>query len=144
MALGEHPVDLPQRAPEIVLLVEGVGGDHGVDGPAGGEPQIGELALVAFHRHPFLGGLEPQVGDQVGIGIDRECFRSRQRHRDRVAGEAELEHSSSGRDVAEQVQFLLARDALAIGHARSHGRQCGPPARRPWGPNGATVAMAQD
>ena len=111
--------------------------------PLGANPRSASSPLVALHRHPGLGGPSAQVGDQLGIGVDRERLRSGQRQRDRIAGEAELEHPASRRDVAEQVQFVLAGDALAVGHARSHGRQCGPPARRPRGPNGATVAMPQ-
>ena len=48
----EHPVDLSQRAAEVVVVIEGVVGDDEVDRAARGEAEVGEVAAVALDRDP--------------------------------------------------------------------------------------------
>ena len=49
-----------------------------------------------------------------------------------VAGDAELDDPATAGDVAEQVQLVVAGDALAVGHVLAHARQCGASGARSW------------
>ena len=66
----EDAVHLAQQAGQVVDAVERVRGDDDVDRAAGGEAEVGEVALVALDAHLGALGRGAQVGDRLGRRIE--------------------------------------------------------------------------
>jgi hypothetical protein len=116
----EDPVHLAHRAVEVGFVVERVVRHHDVDRAAGGEAEVGQVAVVALDGDLRRRRRAAQVGDAVGIRIEGDRLRTRLREGDRVAGDAQLDDAPPPRDVAEQVQLVVARHPGAVGHVPAH------------------------
>ena len=63
---------LAEDASEVVDVVERVHGEHHVDRAARREAEVAEIALVALDRHVGVGRGDAQVGEALGVGVDRD------------------------------------------------------------------------
>ncbi len=116
----EHPVHLAQRAAEVVIVVEAVVGEHEVDRAARGEPEVGQLALVALDGHARRRRRRPEVGDAIGVRIEGDGLRPTHRQGHRVAGDPQLDHALPAAHVAEHVQLVIVGHTLAVRHPLAH------------------------
>jgi hypothetical protein len=99
---------LPHHARKIVCF-RGCGGEDQIDGRAGDETKIGEIAHVELHPNlGLVGGLAAGVDGIVGR-VDRDRAGTETSERDRRACRVAQDEYALGRHVSAEAQLGFGR-----------------------------------
>ena len=85
-----------------------------LDRAAGGEAEVGEIALVELDAHVGGFGLATHAEDLVGRGLDHDHPSAEPGQGHRVRPASQLDHPPAG-DVAAEAELGFGRHARAVG-----------------------------